>query len=235
MDKVRFGTDKVENFFFLCRCPYLSLSLFPQMSCLMMEGKIIVMYPTRSEAEPFMLRHAAVADVWLCGIGAVACAARTAEAVLLHRPGFILLAGIAGARAESGLSKGETVAVVREHAADVGACRGEAFVSLPVDGSDVRGNVYENRTPVPSLFRSVESDTVSVAGTSLRAATGASVENMEGTGFFAVCGALGVPFAELRCISNYIGEERCAWRIEEAAERLAEDVRRFVDAVRAQL
>ena len=114
----------------------------------------------------------------------------------------------------------------------MGTLREGRFIPLPVDGNDVKNNFYDNPTSVPPLFRSVASDTVAVAGTPVRAESAACIENLEGAGFFAVCGALGVPFAELRCISNYIGEERGRWRIAEAVGRLAEDVGRFIDAVR---
>ncbi|KHE42225.1 MULTISPECIES: phosphorylase family protein [Rikenellaceae] len=195
--------------------------------------RIVVMYPTWGEARPFMLGSAGgTAEVWRCGIGAVECAARTAGVLAARRPDFILLAGIAGAHPSVGLAKGDTVMVSREYAADVGTLREGRFIPLPVDGNDVKNNFYDNPTSVPPLFRSVASDTVAVAGTPVRAESAAGIENMEGAGFFAVCGALGVPFAELRCISNYIGEERGRWRIAEAVGRLAEDVGRFIDAVR---
>ena len=195
--------------------------------------RIVVMYPTWGEARPFMLGSAGgTAEVWRCGIGAVECAARTAGVLAARRPDFILLAGIAGAHPSVGLAKGDTVMVSREYAADVGTLREGRFIPLPVDGNDVKNNFYDNTTSVPPLFRSVASDTVAVAGTPVRAESAACIENMEGAGFFAVCGALGVSFAELRCISNYIGEERGRWRIAEAVGRLAEDVGRFIDAVR---
>lgn len=201
----------------------------------MAQGKIVVMYPTWGEARPFMLGPGGGAvEVWRCGIGPAECAARTAALLVARRPDFVLLAGIAGARPRSGLSKGDTVTVSREYAVDVGTLRGDRFVALPVDGNDAGNNFYDNPTPLPPLFRSVDSDTVAVAGTPLRAGSPAEIENMEGAGFFAVCGALGVRFAELRCISNYVGEERSGWRVAEAVERLAEDVRSFVEAVKTR-
>ncbi len=189
----------------------------------MAQGKIVVMYPTWGEARPFMLGPGGGAvEVWRWGIGPAGGAARTA-------------ALLAGARPRSGLSKGDTVTVSREYAVDVGTLRGDRFVALPVDGNDAGNNFYDNPTPLPPLFRSVASDTVAVAGTPLRAGSPAEIENMEGAGFFAVCGALGVRFAELRCISNYVGEERSGWRVAEAVGRLAGEVRSFVEAVKTRL
>ncbi len=102
----------------------------------MAQGKIVVMYPTWGEARPFMLGPGGGAvEVWRCGIGPAECAARTAALLVARRPDFVLLAGIAGARPRSGLSKGDTVTVSREYAVDVGTLRGDRFVALPVDGN----------------------------------------------------------------------------------------------------
>lgn len=191
------------------------------------------MYPTWGEARPFMLGFrrrygGGVAVRYRCR--GVCCAyggcPRCTE-TRLHPVGRYCRC-----TSVRRLAKGDTVMVSREYAADVGTLREGRFIPLPVDGNDVKNNFYDNPTSVPPLFRSVASDTVAVAGTSVRAESAACIENMEGAGFFAVCGALGVPFAELRCISNYIGEERGRWRIAEAVGRLAEDVGRFIDAVR---
>ncbi len=47
------------------------------------------------------------------------------------------------------------------------------------------------------------------------------IENMEGAAFFEVCRAEGVPFLELRAISNRVGDARAAWRIPDALTSLA--------------
>ena len=47
-------------------------------------------------------------------------------------------------------------------------------------------------------------------------------ENMEGAALARVCAAHGLPFAELRCVSNLIDEpERQGWRLREACARFA--------------
>lgn len=192
------------------------------------DRKIIVMFPTWAEAKPFMLAHTVETETWQCGIGASECAARTAAVISSRKPALLILAGTAGARPDSGLSKGETVNVVRENLADLGAVRDNDFHPLPRSGTNPAFNYYTNETPIPALFRNVESDTVNTAGTPFKCHNNAEIENMEGAAFFAVCRRLGVRYAELRCISNYCGEDRSGWIIDQAAKNLAADISMFI-------
>jgi futalosine hydrolase len=51
----------------------------------------------------------------------------------------------------------------------------------------------------------------------------AVAEGMEGFGVATACALAGVPFAEVRAISNAVGpRDRGAWRIREALDALAE-------------
>ena len=53
--------------------------------------------------------------------------------------------------------------------------------------------------------------------------TGADVESMEGAAFFEACLAAGIPFAEIRSISNRVGEaDRSRWDIPLALAKLQE-------------
>lgn len=57
----------------------------------------------------------------------------------------------------------------------------------------------------------------------------ADIETMEGAAFFETCLAAGVPFAEIRAVSNRVGEEdRSLWNIPLALRNLEEALRRFV-------
>ena len=59
-------------------------------------------------------------------------------------------------------------------------------------------------------------------------AAGAQIENMEGAAFFAVAAALGVPAAEVRAVSNRVGEPFAAWRVAEACEAVARELERMI-------
>lgn len=199
-----------------------------------MQKKIIVLFPTWSEAKPFILRHGTETEVWRCGIGAVECAARTAKVIAERNPDLIILAGIAGSYDRATLHKGDTVLISREHSADLGTMRGDQFHPLAKSGGDPSANYYTNDTPLPKLFAEAVSNTVTIAGTPTknRSITEATVENMEGAGFFAVCQSMGVRYAELRTISNYVGESPQEWIIPEATEALAEALSLFIGKAR---
>ena len=192
-----------------------------------MGGKVVVV-PTEEEIAPFRRKWAAACRddlrIEVCGVGMVA----VVEAVLaiLHgndgKPDLIILAGIAGAYSDSGLEIGDCVLVAEERVADAGAFRGERFEPFahPVyrspwvrsfPGFPVAGGNTVGVCAAPFL-RTEEGKSLS----------GAAIENMEGAAFFAAMANSGVPFLELRAISNRVGEPREAWDVAWAAERLAE-------------
>lgn len=191
------------------------------------DGKVIVMFPTRREAGPFMERYGKMFFTAMAGIGQTECAARTAKIIIEQNPGVIILAGIAGAipGREPHIRKGDTVLVVRENLADLGTLSGDGFAPLPKSGGGPAENHYDCLFPLPGIFPKVVSNTVNTAGTVYAAShTDAAIENMEGAGFFAVCNALGVPCVQIRTVSNYVGEPREEWIVGQAVESLAENV-----------
>ncbi len=72
-------------------------------------------------------------------------------------------------------------------------------------------------TGVATGLRGVASNTVHGRGCE---AGEASIENMEGAAFFAVCRAAGVCCAEIRTVSNRVGDDFSLWRIDEALAAL---------------
>lgn len=70
-------------------------------------------------------------------------------------------------------------------------------------------DAYRPTFAVPGL-RTAVSNSVARSGA---APAGAEVENMEGAAFFAVAAALGVPAAEVRAVSNRVGEPFGVWRV----------------------
>ena len=143
-------------------------------------------------------------DVFVCsGMGPEAT--RQALAPALAAGGFDLAVdiGLAGSYTER-FPQGTVVQVVTERFGDVPEVllRNPAppalFASLPV----AAGNT------VPALdarYRGVAAD----------------VESMEGAAFFDACLAAGVPFAEIRAVSNAVGEEdRTRWNMPLALQNL---------------
>ena len=195
--------------------------------------KIAVLFPTKMEMHPFVERYPEDAQVWQCGIGSTACAVSACNIIETYNPDIIILAGIAGAMPCSGVRRGDTVLVGTENLCDIGTIHSGEFKPLPSDGNSLYSNRLHNTTALPELFDCVESDTVTTAGTPYRNPDShAKIENMEGAGFFAMCGMKGIDYAELRTISNYVGEERCNWIFAEATEILAEQLHHFIAALR---
>ena len=153
--------------------------------------RTVVLFPTAGEAEAFRRRCPGVA-YRITGVGPAAAAAATARAIVDERPDLLLLAGIAGVYPASEVAVGEVVAVAEER----------------VEGLPERyADVYRPTFAVPGL-RTAVSNSVARSGA---APAGAEVENMEGAAFFAVAAALGVPAAEVRAVSNRVGEPFGVW------------------------
>lgn len=195
------------------------------------------------EAKPFIDKYGSNTNIHVCGMGMAECGAKSAKLIAKHKPSVIVLAGIAGAYAGSGLAKGETVAVIRENNADMGAFRGNgvfdalsqeyATARHAVTGHSQRDNIYFTHFTYPGTLKKVISNSVNCAATPNkdRRFNGAHIENMEGAAFFAACIEFGVEFAEIRTISNFVGEAPSDWIIGEATERLADDVKHLIDSL----
>ena len=189
---------------------------------------IVVLIPTWIEARPFVLAHGDTVEVFRCGMGSLACAEATIRTIRRRRPDRLVLAGIAGAR-DRALPLCRSLLVEQENLAALGSLRDGGFHPLAAHDTPER-NGYRCSLPDGAPFRSVVSDTVETAGTPYRSPlSSAAIENMEGAGFFAVCRTFGVPFTELRCLSNYVGDPFAQWRLGEATERLAADLVRLLE------
>ncbi|MFR9579170.1 MAG: hypothetical protein SNH80_00555, partial [Rikenellaceae bacterium] len=55
-------------------------------------------------------------------------------------------------------------------------------------------------------------------------ASRSQIENMEGAAFFALCKAQGVRCAEIRAISNRVGDPFEQWSVAPSLERLAHEL-----------
>jgi futalosine hydrolase len=171
------------------------------------------------------------------GVGPAAAAAGTARLLAVAEAGKraydgVISAGIAGGfpgRADPGA----TVLAARSIAADLGADSPDGFLAIDELGFG-SATVYPDprllatlRTALPNALVGDVLTVSTVTGTAASATAlahrhpDAFAEAMEGYG--AACGALtaGVPFAELRTISNSVGpRDRAQWRIGEALDAL---------------
>lgn len=190
--------------------------------------QIKILVPTEQEAASLADLPAHV-QVVVSGVGMVRTATAVVREAALSPGAVFILAGIAGAYPDSGLRPGDCVVVGHERVADQGAFRGGRFQPLYTACYD---------SPLAGGGRSlpvVVSNSVDVGGADFvladSAAGGAHIENMEGAAFFAVCRELGVPFIEVRAVSNITTDSRQMWRIGEAVDALAAAVKKIIDEI----
>lgn len=179
----------------------------------------------RAGADP---RHVVVEAV---GVGPAAAAAGTARLLAAGRYRAVISAGIAGGF-PGRAPVGATVLGARSIAADLGAETPDGF--LPVEELGFGRSVLAADAGLvealgAALPAAIVGDVLTLATVTGTAATAdrlaarfpaAVAEAMEGFGVATAAG--GIPFAELRTISNPIGpRDRAAWRLAEAFAALS--------------
>lgn len=191
-------------------------------------------------------------QVLVTGVGKANTALALGARVPVLRPVAVVQVGVGGAYPGSGLEPGHLAVATREAYGDEGAesragLRGLKALGLPLWRAEGR-EWYETLPVDPGLCRRLSAAarrvapcreggfvTVStVTGTADRAARlarrhRAVCESMEGAAAAHACLAFGVPFGEVRGISNPVGpRDRRSWRLREAAAAAQEAVLAFL-------
>lgn len=211
---------------------------------------MLIVYPTRGEAG-FLRERALEQTSWRgrerlvgrnwealeLGLGK-ANAAMTLAAYLEAQPQVrqVLLVGIAGAYPGSGLGVGDVALAAQEIQADLGTAGGLEALGRPaleVDGRRLfnhlpadplwtaRLHAQTGLLPRPFLTRDAVSETLEEAA-ELERRWGAAVENMEGAAVAQTALWFGVPWAEVRAVSNPAGvRDKTRWDVPAALEALA--------------
>lgn len=181
------------------------------------------------------------------GIGAVNAAHALTCALQARRPDWVLQVGVGGAYPQSGLGIGALALASEEWYGDLGVrtdegWQGADLIGIPVYGEDgynkfvLAGECLDRAQEVlPEVkvgpFATVqECSGTDELGLERGARFGAVCENMEGAAAAHVCALYGVPFLELRAMSNRVEKrDREQWdlvgavaRAQEAAARLLE-------------
>jgi futalosine hydrolase len=168
------------------------------------------------------------------GVGSAAAAAATAAALARAPYDIVVSAGIGGAF-PGAAAIGDLLVAERIIAADLGADGPEGFRSMQELG--FAATVFDTPAlnalsgPPDSAFAVVRGDLLTVntaTGTAERTEwlssryPGSVGEAMEGYGVAVAAVQAGVPFAEVRAVSNLVGpSDRAAWRIGLALSTLA--------------
>ncbi|WP_034385349.1 futalosine hydrolase [Deinococcus sp. YIM 77859] len=174
------------------------------------------------------------ARVVVSGVGPVAAALATWQALARESFDLAVSAGIGGAYPGSGLQAGDLAVSSVMVQADLGAWDGENFLDLAALGLSVLPGaahtgtfaVWDGAAQLAAALGAACGPTLTlgtVTGTAERAAElarrypGALTEGMEGAGVAHAALLAGVPVLELRGVSNPVGpRDRRAWRIPEA-------------------
>ncbi|MEU4622514.1 futalosine hydrolase [Actinoplanes sp. NPDC023801] len=162
------------------------------------------------------------------GVGPAAAAAGTARLLAGREYRAVLSVGIAGGFPDRA-PVGSLVVATRSIAADLGAESPGGF--LPIEELGFGSSVVETDPRLVKALRAALPEAVcgdvltlatvtGTAGTAARLAArfpAAVAEAMEGHGVAVAAAGAGVPFAELRAISNPVGpRDRAAWRLGDA-------------------
>jgi futalosine hydrolase len=173
-------------------------------------------------------------DVIAVGVGTAAAAAGTARLLATGDYRAVISAGIAGGFAGR-IEVGGVALATESIAADLGADSPDGFLPLSSLGFGVDRRAVDAdllaalRAALPGAVAGPILTVTTVTGTA--AATrdlegrfpDAVAEAMEGFGVATAAAGAGLPFAELRTISNPVGpRDRGAWRVADALAALSE-------------
>jgi futalosine hydrolase len=175
-------------------------------------------------------------DICLTGVGLLASAFRLTKALAYGDYDLVIGAGIAGAFDRS-LQLGQCIIVSSEQIADFGAEDGPAFLDafdMGLERADeapfTGGRLLNSMEGLPAFLTGLPQ----IAGLTVLKVSGneptieerltrygAGVESMEGAALHYACLSLGIPFIQLRSISNYVTRrDRSAWQLKPAIDGL---------------
>jgi futalosine hydrolase len=168
-------------------------------------------------------------DILITGMGMTATAFYLGKQLPGSNYDIVINAGICGAYKGS-IPIGKVVNVTEEVFCELGAENNDRFISLfdlglmdPDDPPYRDGKLLNNSTPQGSTLRKLERVKGTTSNTvhghpetirRLKEQFNPDIESMEGAAFFYACLLAGVPFHEIRSISNYVEErDKSKWDI----------------------
>lgn len=211
--------------------------------------RILIVAATAAELAPCLPRLQSMqgVEVLVTGVGMVAMAARCARALAKQPYDLVLNFGVCGSFKPS-LPTGTAVHVVSDSMPELGAEDGDAFLTLEQlrlagpDDFPFRGGRLVNKSPhanaavrtLPAV-RAITVNTVHGNDQSIaevRQRHQPEVESMEGAGFMYACLVEGVPFAQIRAVSNVVERRnREAWKLKEAIDSLGAAALNILDSI----
>ena len=201
-------------------------------------------HPLRTKLEEKGWTKTAVPPKFICtGPGLTNATFTITRSIIELKPSLALQIGIAGSYADS-YPTGTAVAIESECLGDTGVWENENFKDLFDLGLlNADQPPFENRMlPNPFLKKWTIDGIPLVRGVSVSEVTTRTAdierqnqkyqavsESMEGAAFHYACLCLGVPFLQLRGLSNSIGErDKRKWEIEKSLDKVSEAAVRFL-------
>ena len=187
-----------------------------------------------------------LADVLITGIGVPACMYALTKRLQQKKYDIIIQAGIAGTFKNS-FAPGETFVVKKDVFADLGIYESGSFFTL-FD----KGFIQKNESPYKNGWLNNEMEE-NFSLTMVNAITvntitdkfeqteifikkfDPDIETMEGAAFHFICINEGVPFLQLRSISNFVGERiKTNWKMKESIQSLNEHLIKIVNQLKTK-
>lgn len=180
------------------------------------------------------------------GVGLLASSVALTRLAIEERPDLIIQGGIAGSFSKK-LAPGQVVVVNNEMLGDTGVEENGVWkdiFDMKLEKSSY--HPFEKRQlPNPWLksynllhLPAVDGVTVNQISTdanritTLKKKYGASIETMEGAALHYVGRETGIPFIQIRAISNYVGERnKSKWLLKESIDQLNNVLMQYVDAL----
>jgi futalosine hydrolase len=160
-------------------------------------------------------------DVLVTGVGMVATAARTAQALGRGTYDLALNLGVCGSF-DPAYAPGTVVHVTRDRISELGCEDGEEFLPIEQLGLGAEGDVITVNT--------VHGSEQSIAAVLERFRP--EVESMEGAAFAYACDISDIAYAQVRAVSNIVERRnRKAWKLDVAIRNLNDAAIRILDAL----
>lgn len=175
--------------------------------------KILLVSSTQLEIQSYVL-GAPHHDILITGVGLHAATYELTHQLQGHRYDLVVQAGVAGAFSGRGYKMGDVVAVAQDAFGDAGSYENGQLHSLQQLGLSTDKEWLVNKHDILHRFevpkvRAITVNTITNDAAYLQALQQkweADIESMEGAALHYVCGKRGVPYLQLRAISNMVGE-----------------------------
>lgn len=210
--------------------------------------RLLVCAATEFEIEAtlsFLNKHPEIKnnmEVLITGVGLTAATYQLTKKIISDRPRFVLQAGICGSL-DHYLAPGKIVVVEKESIGDLGVMEKGSFSSIFNLGfAQLNEEPWSNGRLCNNISVLQKTGLTIVDGVTINEITTnrerinfykeqlkVNIETMEGAALHYVCLSEKIPFLQLRCVSNYVGErDKNKWALWESISNLNIELQRIL-------